>query len=108
MAIQDKLRKFLTKNTVDIGQALVSLKYPGQVLPTDITTAAVKVGSSNILKIHVSADTYVAFSDDASFGAVSVTTSPAVLLPAGMHYVLCAGEYVRASANPTRIELLKA
>lgn len=107
MAIQDKLRKFLTKNTVDIGQALVSLRYPGIVMPVDISSAAVKVGASNVIKIHVTADTYVAFSDDAAFGAVSVTTSPAVMLPAGMHYVLCAGEYIRASANPTRIELLK-
>lgn len=107
MAIQDKLRKFLTKNTVDIGQALVSLRYPGIVMPVDISSAGVKVGSSNVLKIHVAADTYIAFSDDSTIGAVSVTTSPAVMLPAGMHYVLCAGEYVRASANPTRIELLK-
>jgi hypothetical protein len=107
MAIQDRLRKFLTKNTVDIGQALVSLRYPGIVLPVDLTTAGVKVGASNVIKIHVSADTYVAFSDDSAMLAVTVTTSPAVMLPAGMHYVLCAGEYVRTSANPTRIELLK-
>lgn len=107
MAIQDKLRKFLTKNTVDVGQALVSLKYAGKVITDNISSAAVKVGASNVLKLHVAADTYVAFSDDPTFGAVSVTTSPAVLLPAGMHYVLCSGDYVRASANPTRIELLQ-
>lgn len=107
MAIQDKLRKFLTKNAVDIAQALSAIKYPGIVLSVDLTTAGIKVGASNVVKIHVTADTYIAFSDDAAIGVVSVTTSPAVLLPAGMHYVLCSGDYIRASTNPTRIELLK-
>ena len=107
MSIQDRIRKLLTKNVVDLGQALVSLRFPGKVLPVDLTTAAVLVGATNILKIHVSADTYVAFSDDSTFGAVSSTTSPAVMLPAGMHYVVCQSDYVRASANPTRIELLQ-
>lgn len=107
MAIQDTIRKFLTKSTVDVGQALVSLKYPGKVITDSMSAAAVKVGTSNIIKVHVAADTYVAFSDDAAFGAVTVTTSPAVLLPAGMHYVLCQCDYVRMSANPTRVELLK-
>lgn len=101
----DKLRKHLTNNIVDISEALQSLKIPSKVV-TDNLTAAVLVGKGNILKVHVAADTYVAFGD-ATIGAVSVTTTPAVLLNAGMHYVLCTDEYVRVSTNPTRTELLE-
>ena len=103
----DKLRKFLTNNIVDISEALQSLKCPAKVVTDNISTAAVLIGKGNIIKIHVAADTYVAFSDDSAFGTVSATTTPAVLLNAGMHYVVCTGDYVRASANATRLELLE-
>ena len=107
MSVQDRPRKYITNNVADIAETLQTVRIAGKVITDNISSAAVKVGSTNILKLHVSADTYVAFSDDPAFGAVSVTTTPAVLLPAGMHYVICTGEYVRASANPTRIELLQ-
>jgi hypothetical protein len=103
----DKVKKFLTNNILDISEALQGLKLPGKLVTANISTAAVKVGKNNIIKVHVAADTYMAFSDDAAFGAVSVTTDPGLLLNAGMHYVICTGEYVRASANPSRIELLE-
>ena len=108
MAQQNKIRKLLTKNVVDVGQALVSLHVPGEVMTDDISAAYVKVGEGNILRIQTTGDTFVAFSDLDSGGAVSVTTNPAVkLVGAGVHYVMCQCDYVRASANPARIELLK-
>lgn len=108
MAQANKLRKLLTKNIVDVGQALVSLNVPGKVITDDISAAGVEVGEGNILRIQTSADTYIAFSELSTIGAVSVTTTPAVkLVGAGVHYVVCQCDYVRASSNPTRIELLE-
>lgn len=109
MSEANKLRKLLTKNLVDIGQALVSLSVPGKVITDDISARWVDVGEGNILRMEAGADMYVAFSDLNTGGAVSVTTSPAVKLKGGeFHYVVCQCRYVRASANPLRIELLKA
>lgn len=107
MSKANKTRKLLTKNVQEVAQALVSVKVPGEVITDDISTAGVEVGEGNILKIEVSADTYVAFSDESTIGAVSAATSPAVKLTAGEHYVVCACKYVRASANGVRVELLK-
>jgi hypothetical protein len=107
MSSSTKVRKLVTLNTVDVAQALQALKIPGKVISANISTNWADVGQGNILRIQVSADTYVAFSDDTSGSAPSVTTSPAVKLPAGDHYVLCQARYVRASANPTRVELLE-
>ena len=59
------------------------------------------------LKLEIGADTYVAFSDINTGGAVTVATSPAIKLDAGYHNVVCACKYVRTSANPSRVELLK-
>lgn len=107
MSSLNKVRKLVTLNVVDVAQALQSLHIPGKVISVDISAAWIDVGQGNILRIQSSADIYVTFSDNTSGAAPSVTTSPAVKLIAGDHYVLCQARYVRASANPTRVELLE-
>lgn len=101
------LRKTLTKNIVDIAQALVGLKVPGELISTNLSTAYTKVGKGNVIRLEVSADTYVAFASETGGGAVSASTSPAVKLPTGDHYVYCVDEFIRTSANVDRSELLK-
>ena len=108
MAQKNKTRKLLTKNIVDIGQAIVSLHIPGEVITDDISAAWVEVGEGNILRVEVAGPTYVAFDDKTTGGVVTSATSPAVKLTAGIHYVVCQCKYVRADANPTRIERLQA
>jgi hypothetical protein len=108
MSSSTKIRKLVTLSVVDVAQALQALHVPGKVITSNLSSAWIEVGQSNILRIQVSGDTYVAFSDiEGDASTVSVTTSPAVKLPAGDHYVLCQARFVRASANPTRVELLE-
>ena len=108
MSSNTKVRKLVTLSTVDVAQALQSLHIPGKVITANLSSAWVEVGRGNILRIQVSADTYVAFTDiDGDASVVSATTSPAVKLLAGDNYVLCQAKYVRTSANPTRVELLE-
>lgn len=107
MAVTNKLRKLFTKNIIDVANPLDEVKAPGKVITDDISAAWVKVGFGNLIRIEVSADTYVAFSKEDDDGVVDSSTSPSVKLPAGYHYVICAGEYVRASANAVRLELLE-
>lgn len=110
MSKNNTLRKVLTKNAVDVGQALVSLNFPGEVITADLSGAnGTLVGEGNILRIQTAGDTFVAFSDEENMSAaITSSTSPAVkLVGAGVHYVLCQCDYVRMSANPTRAELLK-
>ena len=107
MAQKNKARKMLTNNVAAIAQALVSVNLPGKVI-TNAINAAVEVGEGNILRIQTAGDLFVAFSDEATIGAVSVATTPAVkLVGAGVHYVVCQCKYVRASAAATRVELLE-
>lgn len=101
------VRKALTKNTVDIAQALVSLEVAGDVLTDDLTNLT-EVGLGNILKVTVGGTTYVAFSDSADVTPVAaVGTTPGLELVAGTHYVLCTGSHIIMSANPTRKELIR-
>lgn len=100
------IRKVLTNNIVSIAQALTAVSCPGEVITANMANAGVIVKSGNILKVHVAVNTYMAFGHDATIEAVSVTTSPALLLTPGEHYVVCLGDYVRCSTNPTRVELL--
>ena len=43
MSIANKLRKLLTKNIVDIAQALVGVKVPGEVITDDLSAGWVEV-----------------------------------------------------------------
>ena len=107
MSRNNKTRKALTKNVVDVAQALVGVEVPGEVITDDLSAGWVEVGEGNILRLQVGADTYVAFDDKNTGGAVSATTSPAIKLAAGYHKIICTCAYVRLSANATRAELLK-
>jgi hypothetical protein len=105
--VADKIKKFLTNNIVDVSEALQSVKLPGKVITGDTAAAGISVGKNNIIKIHVAVDTYVAFGDDATMPVVSVTTTPGLLVNAGMHYIICTGDFVRTSTAVTRLELLE-
>ena len=108
MPRQNKIRKLVTINKVDIAQALQSLYVPGQVITDNISAGWVEVGEGNIVRIHTSADIYVAFSDiDVPTETVSVSSSPAVKILAGDSYILCQAKYMRASGTALRLELLE-
>ena len=110
MSVHDLLRKYLTKSAVDVAQSIGGLQYPGEVITDNISTGWVQVGRSNIVKIYTTADIYVAFSvDQADPASVSSTTSPATLLKGqdAPHHVLCQSDFIRASANADRVELLR-
>lgn len=94
-------------NIVDVAQALQAMHIVGEVLTADISATWVDVGETNILRVEVAAATYFAFSDNNADPAVTVATSPAVKILPGEHYIICSAKYVRASANPTRVELLR-
>jgi hypothetical protein len=106
MAVTNKIKKFFTMNIVDCAQALQSLHISGTPVTTNISTTWTEVGSGNIVRIVVSADTYIAFSDDNAAAAVTSSTSPGIMLVTGESYVVSTAKYIRASANPTRVEIL--
>jgi hypothetical protein len=101
------LRKTLTKNIVDLAQALVGLKVAGELVTANISTAYTEVKKGNIIRIVVTADTYVAFAKEGGGAAVTAATKNGLLLQAGDHYVYCTEDFIRASAAPARVELLK-
>jgi hypothetical protein len=108
MAQKNKLRKLLTKNLVDVGQALVALNVPGKVITDDLSAAWTELGEGNILRIQTAGDAYIAFNDiDGTTTTVGVATSPGLkLVGAGVHYVVCQCDWVRMSVAATRVELL--
>ena len=104
--VSAKIRKFFTMTIVDTAQVLQSLHIPGAPISSDISAAWVEVGAGNIIRVVVGANTSIAFSDDNTLGAVSATTNPSVMVIAGESYIITTAKYVRASSNPTRVELL--
>lgn len=106
MSKNNTIRKTLTKNAVDVAQALTSLKHPGEVIVPASLASWKQVGEGNIIRLVVGVDTYVIFDDDGTNSTLaSATASPALYLAAGEHYVLCQAEYIKLSAAPTRAEL---
>lgn len=98
----------LTKNIVDVAQALVSLNIPGKVVPAADVFAGTEVGEGNIIRIETTVDTYVAFSNESGLAVPSAATTPAVkLVGAGVHYVICQYDFIRTSIAITRAELLE-
>jgi hypothetical protein len=107
MSKNNTIRKSLTKNVVDVAQALISVKHPGEVISEDMTSW-VKVGEGNLLRVIVTAATYVIFDDDGQNSTTAdAAASPGLYLAVGEHYIVCQSEYVKMSANPTRKELLR-
>lgn len=106
MPVTNKVRKQITMSIVDVAQALQSLHITGTPITTDISAGWVEVGEGNIVRVIVGANTYFAFSDDNTAAAVTSATSPGVMITTGEGYIVCSAKYIRASANPTRVELL--
>ena len=83
---------------------------PGEVVTTDTSAAPVFVGRGNLLRIEVTADTYVAFGEDPSTSpidvAVTAASTPAVKLPSGYHLVNATEDFIRTSAVLTRLEVI--
>lgn len=105
--MRSAVRKALTKNVVDVAQSLVSLEVAGDVIATDLTSLT-EVGTGNILKVVLAAQSFVAFADEAgSTIAAAAGTSPGLDLPTGTHYILCTGDFIIMSVNPTRKELIR-
>jgi hypothetical protein len=108
MPSNNKIRKLVTLNKVDIAQALQSLQFPGKVITDSISAGWVEVGEGNIVRIQTSSDIYVAFADiDIPAETVSATTTPAVKVLTGDSYILCQAKYMRASGTAVRLELLE-
>jgi hypothetical protein len=79
---------------------------PGKVVATDTSAAPVLIGIGSILRIEVTADTYLAFGDE-TLAAVTVTTSPAIKLKPGITLVCATDDFVRTSAALTRLEVIE-
>jgi len=104
-------KKIVTKSVVDVAQSVGGLYVHGDVVSATIT-AAVKVGTDNLLRITVTAAAamHLAFGTS-SIGAVTGATTPAIRLPNSaveqVYYVWSTGEYIRADVVATRIEVIK-
>lgn len=96
------------EHVADAGARLVyqGCLIPGDILTSDASAAAVLVKAGTILRIQVGSDTYVAFGG-AALVAVDVNTTPGLKLPAGYHIVVATDDYMRTSANPTRVEMVR-
>lgn len=92
--------KFNTERVTD------GVLAPGKVIAQDISAAGVYVKEGSLCRIRVSSATFVAFGL-VDIAAVSVTTDPGLELPvAGTYLVVATGDYIRASANAARLEVL--
>jgi hypothetical protein len=80
---------------------------PGDVVTDNTSTQARLVGVGNICRIFVTADTYVAFGAE-DLGAVSNTSTPAILLKTGdARLVSATADYIRTSIALERLEVIK-
>ena len=80
----------------------------GRLLTADISAAGRYVGTGSLLRIRVTATTYLAFSDDSAIGAVSSSTDPGLeLFTAGVYLVTATGDWLRGSAAVARLEILE-
>lgn len=86
-----------------------SVLVPGTVITADISAAGVLVGKGNLIRIRISAATFVAFGSSPSMAAVTSSTSPGLELnTAGTYMINATDDFIRASANPARVEVIKA
>lgn len=82
------------------------LTAPKRLITANISTGAVDCKDAGVLRVRVTAQTFIAFGKS-SLGVVSATTDHAIELPAaGTYMIAVTGDYVRASANPARVEVL--
>lgn len=79
----------------------------GRVVTEDISAAGVLVGEGKMIRIRVTAQTYIQFGKVSTMGAVTSGSSPALELNTAGTYLVCAEfDYIRASANAARLEVL--
>lgn len=100
------VKKQITMSVVDISQGLQSIHVVGTPVAADISAAWVEVGLGNIVRVVVGANVYFSFADVNTGGAVDAATDPGVMIVSGEHYIVASGKFIRASANPTRVEIL--
>lgn len=87
------------------------LMAPGILQTSDMSVTPLLVRQGSILRVRITAATYIAFSDDpsllsgvnSSFSATHVIE----LFTAGTYEIACTGDFAMASSNPARIELLQ-
>lgn len=97
---------------VDIAQSLNGVEACGAVVSPTLT-AAVEVGSGNIVRVTVAAGAamHIAFGP-VGMAAVSAATSPALRLPVSaaetVYYIISTDDYVRADVVATRVEIIPA
>lgn len=79
----------------------------GVVIPQDVSAVAVQVAPYSLLRIECAAPTYLVLRDTEAEATVPTsTTSPAIKLPIGISLVNATKLWIRASANPVRIEVI--
>lgn len=86
-------------------KVLQVLAIPKQVI-ADANASAVKVGKGSLLRVKGTATQYIAFGDESSLAAPTVSTQDAVETPADFFYIVATGEFVRTSAA-MRIEVVE-
>jgi len=83
------------------------VQTPKRLLALDLASAAVDVGEQiSVIRVRVTALTYLAFGKTSTIGAVSVTTKNAIELSPGTHMIAVTGRFVRTSIAVLRAEAL--
>jgi len=93
----NNIRRFLTKNIVDIAQSVDGIHFPGTHIDPAITTAR-EVGKGNIIRIVVTTAGYIAFGASSVAAPTGAVSEISVYLPVGTHYVFATDDYIRSSA----------
>lgn len=85
----------------------------GKLVSDNIATSVKKVGQGSVLRVETSGDTYLAFSNDSNaLDAATINASydddyVIKLTGAGTFNVAAPANFVKASANPARFELIE-
>jgi len=114
------IRSLLSKQKVDVAQALGGIEVPGTVISATITTARL-VGQGNIVRLTVAAAVvpaaiYVAFGDSTLAAPSGAAGENSILLSGNdsavnseskVFYILATGDYIRASAIVNHAEVIE-
>lgn len=79
---------------------------PQELITSDISAAPVYVGNGNLLRVRVTATTYLAFGPSTISAPSSTTSNALELFSAGVYLISANDDYVMASSNPARVEIL--
>lgn len=83
----------------------------GIAFTDDLSATSIECGANNVLRVTVSAQSWIAFNDDrATLDAATINgsliTMPCIeLSTAGTYFIACPARWVKASSNPSRKEL---